>query len=147
MASELVLVAWRYTKGQFLIALINGVVAGAAFWLIDIPGAVWLGLAVMLGSLIPYLGAVLGFVPAVVTAAVARQAAAPVLAVVGVWLGVQLLEALVLQPKIFGSQLRLHPLVVLAACLVGGVLLGPLGVIVAVPVTAAGAVVWRRLKR
>jgi predicted PurR-regulated permease PerM len=59
----------------------------------------------------------------------------------------QALESFFLTPRILGTRLKLSPFFVFTAVLFGGILLGPFGVIFAVPLVAVGMVLWRRYGR
>lgn len=141
---QIAVVLWQFVQGQLLVALADGAAAGVGFWLLGLDHVLWLAAAVGLFSFIPYLGPVLGFVPALILAVVTQQPWWIILGVVGLWLLVQLLEAAVFQPKILGGKLRLPPLVVMLSFVVWGLLLGPIGVLLAVPMTAVAVVLWRR---
>jgi predicted PurR-regulated permease PerM len=54
------------------------------------------------------------------------------------------LEGFYLTPKIMGRRLQLSPWVVFLAILVGGLMFGPVGVILAAPLVAVLAILWRR---
>ena len=89
-------------------------------------------------SVIPYLGAILTLVPALVLAAVQFHDWLHPLLVLAVFGAVQLLEGLVISPKIIGDRVGLHPLTIIIAVMIGTTLLGGvLGGILAIPLTAA----------
>ena len=143
---ELCLVLKNFIQGQFLIALCNAGVAGLAFWIMDINYALLLGAFVGLMSFIPYLGPILGFLPAIVMAWITHHNFWYILGVIGVWALIQVLESLVFQPKILGDKLKIHPLLVILSFVVWGALLGILGVLLAVPLTALLQIIIRRIR-
>ncbi|MBN1594859.1 AI-2E family transporter [candidate division FCPU426 bacterium] len=145
--SEVGLILVHFLQGQLLISLCNALVAWLAFWALGIHPAWLLGAVVGLMSFIPYLGPVLGFLPALVMAWISRHTLWHVAAVIGVWGLVQLLEGLVFQPKILGDKLKIHPLLVVLSFFIWGALLNVAGVILAVPLTALAQVIYRRIKR
>jgi predicted PurR-regulated permease PerM len=112
--------------------------------------ALLLGLLGGVLCIIPYIGAIVTFVFAVVLAAVQFQDWLHPLLVVGVFAVVQTLEGFVIQPKIIGDRVGLHPLTIIVAVMVGTTLLGGLlGGILAIPLTAALRVlmfryVWKK---
>ena len=136
----------RFLQGQLLVALADGAVAYAGFRLLDVRYALLLGAWVSLMSFVPYLGPVLGFLPAAILAWTAHQLVRDFLGVVGIWAVVQMLEVLVFQPLLLGSKLRLHPLVVILSFIVWGALLGVVGAVLAVPLTAVAQAVFNRLR-
>ncbi|MEE8269744.1 MAG: AI-2E family transporter, partial [Nitrospinaceae bacterium] len=95
-------------------------------------------------NLVPYLGLVFGFVPAAVLTFLHFQELGPVLGVVVVFGVVQVLEGMVITPRVVGDQVGLHPVAIMLAVLVGAELFGLLGVFLAVPVAAVINVLMRR---
>ena len=61
-----------------------------------------------------------------------------------VYVGLNILDSKLVTPFVLGDAMRLHPVTVITAMLLSGQLLGPVGMLVAVPVTAAGKVIWLR---
>ena len=142
---ELGLVLKNFIQGQFLIALCNAIVAGLAFWIMGINHALLLGAIVGLMSFIPYLGPILGFLPAMIMAWITHHNFWYILGVMGVWALIQVLESLVFQPKILGDKLKIHPLLVILSFVAWGALLGMVGVLLAVPLTAILQIIIRRI--
>jgi predicted PurR-regulated permease PerM len=99
-----------------------------------IQGALALGAFVSLTGLIPYIGAWLGAIPAVIVAFTVSPTAVILTAIV--FLVIQQLEGNFLMPKIQGQSLNVHPVLVLLAVIIGGGLAGLLGVLLAVPTLA-----------
>lgn len=133
----------RYLGGLTVVVVIQGLLAGLALYLLDVPYAILLGVWVSATAIIPYLGAFLGGIPAVVVAAVFEDAnptiestTTRVLAVVVVYVLIQQLEGNFLTPRIQGNALKVHPIIVLLAVIGGGELAGLAGVIFAVPAVA-----------
>lgn len=124
----------RYLSGLLLILFIQGSVSAVGLWLIGVPYALALGAFVSVTAVIPYLGAWLGAIPAVIVAFTVSPTTALITAVL--FLGIQQLEGNLLTPKIQGDTLRVHPILVFLAVIVGGGLAGILGVLVAVPALA-----------
>jgi predicted PurR-regulated permease PerM len=91
-------------------------------------------------ELIPYLGPWLGSVPPIVYALVVHPLAA--VWVVLLFLVIHQVEGHVVVPKVMGSALRLHPLLVIFGLLAGGEVYGLPGVFVALPLLAAARAIW-----
>jgi predicted PurR-regulated permease PerM len=137
-----------YVKGQFLLSLIIGVSAGLGLWILGMAGLMphggryaaafgaWAGIT----ELIPYIGPWLGAAPAVLYALVQHPLSA--LWVTILFLGIQQLEGHVVVPKVMGRSLRLHPLLVIFGLLAGGEIYGFPGILVALPLLAAGRAMW-----
>jgi predicted PurR-regulated permease PerM len=137
-----------YVKGQLLLSVIIGVSVGLGLWILGMVGAVPNGgkYAAAFGAwaavteLIPYIGPWLGAIPPVLYALVQDPLAA--LWVALLFLGIQQLEGHVVVPKVMGHTLRLHPLLVIFGLLAGGEIYGFAGILVALPLLAAGRAVW-----
>lgn len=139
-----------FFRGQVLVAICDGILYTIGFVLIGLPYALLLGVLATCLTIIPFLGAITTCVTALVIAVVAFgdwQHPALVLAVFGV---VQALEGFVIQPKIMGERVGLHPVTIIIALMVGTTLLGGiLGGILAIPLAAVLRVllaryVWRK---
>jgi predicted PurR-regulated permease PerM len=137
-----------YVKGQLLLSVIIGVSVGLGLWILGMVGAVPNGgkYAAAFGAwaafteLIPYVGPWLGAIPPVLYALVQHPLAA--LWVALLFLGIQQLEGHVVVPKVMGHTLRLHPLLVIFGLLAGGEIYGFAGILVALPLLAAGRAAW-----
>jgi predicted PurR-regulated permease PerM len=125
----------RYLGGLLFVVVIQGVLAGLALWVLGVPYAILLGAWVSLTAIIPYLGAFLGGIPAVIVALIFESPTTAVLTVVAYVL-IQQLEGNFLTPRIQGQALHVHPIIVLLAVIGGGQLAGLAGVIFAVPTLA-----------
>jgi predicted PurR-regulated permease PerM len=137
-----------YVKGQFLLSLIVGLSVGLGLWILGLVGlfpnggkyAAAFGAWAAVTELIPYIGPWLGAVPPVLYALVQDPLSA--LWVALLFLGVQQLEGHVLVPRVMGRTLRLHPLLVIFGLLAGGEIYGFAGILVALPLLAAGRAAW-----
>jgi predicted PurR-regulated permease PerM len=137
-----------YVRGQLLLSAIIGTSAGLGMWLLGITGAVpgadsyalLFGSWVAIAELVPYVGPWLGAIPPVVYALVQHPISA--LWVMLVFLGIHQVEGHVVVPKVMGNALRLHPLLVIFGLLAGGEIYGFPGVLVALPLLAAGRATW-----
>lgn len=124
----------KYLAGQALVLLIQGTISAAGLFLLGVPYALVLGAWVSITAIVPYIGAWIGAVPAVLVALTISPTTA--LWVALLFLAIQQLEGNFLTPKIQGDTLHVHPILVFLAVIVGGGLAGILGVIVAVPALA-----------
>ena len=125
----------RYLGGLAFVLLIQGVVSAVGLFFIGVPYALVLGAIVSITAIIPYLGAFIGAIPALLVALAFEGPTAALLTAL-LFLGVQQLEGNFLTPKIQGDTLHVHPILVFLGVIVGGGLGGVLGVIVAVPALA-----------
>ena len=124
----------RYLNGLALDLAIQGAISAVALYLIGVPYALVLGAFVSLTALIPYIGAWLGAVPAVIVAFTVSPTA--VILTVIVFVVIQQLEGNFLMPKIQGQSLHVHPVLVFLSVIIGGGLAGLVGVLLAVPTLA-----------
>jgi predicted PurR-regulated permease PerM len=130
----------RYVGGQLLFSLIMGTTAGVLLYLYGVLGifpdgrtyAVVFGAFLGFMELIPYVGPVLGALPPIVVALITDPIAA--LWVALLFLALQQLEGHIVAPQIFSHTLRINPLLVIFALLLGGQLYGIVGAIVALPI-------------
>jgi predicted PurR-regulated permease PerM len=137
-----------YVKGQLLVSLIIGVSAGLGLWLLGTLGwadgqddyALLFGSWVAFAELIPYLGPWLGAIPPVIYALVVDPLSA--VWVLLLFLGIHQIEGHVVVPKVMGTALRLHPLLVIFGLLAGGQIYGLPGVFLALPTLAALRALW-----
>lgn len=125
-----------FMKGQLVVMLVLGVIYASGLALLGIDLAMLLGLVAGLASIVPYLGVIIGVLSSIVAAYVQLQD--PLILVgVGVVFGVgQVLEGMVLTPKLVGDRIGLHPVAVIFAILAGGQLFGFVGVLIALPAAA-----------
>jgi predicted PurR-regulated permease PerM len=114
---------------------IQGLVAFVGLTLIGVPYAVLLGAIMWLTAFVPMFGSWLGGIPAVLVALTVSPAAALLTAVL--YLAINLLDGNVLTPRLQGSALAVHPVVVLVAIIAAGELFGLAGVLVTMPILAA----------
>lgn len=124
-----------YVLGNALVSLIAGSVTFGWLLIFGVPYALLLAILVALLDLIPVLGTVIG---GIAVSLVALTVSWPVaVATVGFFLGYRVLEDYLLVPRIIGRVLKVPALVTVVAVLLGGVLLGVIGALVAIPVAAA----------
>ncbi|MFG2875307.1 AI-2E family transporter [Streptomyces sp. NPDC048337] len=125
-----------FMRGTTFIAAIDAACITIGLLVLRVPGAVGLGALVFVGAYIPYLGAFISGAVAVLVAFADRGWAIGLWAL-GVVLAVQVLEGHVLQPMIQSRTVQMHPAVVMLAITAGAGVAGILGMLLAVPLTAA----------
>ena len=134
-----------YLRGQALVCISLGSFYAFGLWLVGLKLGVIVGFLAGVISFIPYVGSISGFLMAMVLVVTQYGTWPKILAVVVVFLIGQFLEGNFLTPKLVGENIGLHPVWVMFALLSGGVLLGLLGMIIAVPVAACLGVFLRYL--
>jgi len=123
-----------YVRGQLLLMLFVGGMATIALLIIDVPFALLLGVIAGIFEALPFVGPILGAIPAVLVALLSDPASA--IWVVVSFFAIQQVENLILVPRISGESVKLHPAMVMVVLVVGNELAGFLGMLVAVPITA-----------
>ena len=134
-----------YVRGQVLLSTIIGASAGIGMWLLGVldlvPGAdqyaLLFGLWTAVVEVIPYIGPWLSAVPPAIYALIVDPIS--FLWVLALFIFIYQVEGHVVVPKVMANALRLHPLLVIFGLLAGAELYGIAGVLVALPVLAAGA--------
>jgi predicted PurR-regulated permease PerM len=137
-----------YVRGQIALSLIIGSSAGLGMWILGatglVPGAdsyaLLFGGWVAITEVLPYLGPWLGAIPPAIYALVVHPFS--VIWVVLLFLGIHQIEGHIVVPKVMGSVLRLHPLLIIFGLLAGTNLYGLIGALLALPLLAVGRAVW-----
>ena len=132
---EFVTVVSGYVVGQFITSLMFGVFAFVTLTAFGVPQALLLAMFAAFMDAIPLVGAPLATIPAVLAALTVSVPTA--VGVLALYLVYQQLENYLIVPRIYGRTLQVSPLSVLIGVLVGGELLGIVGILLALPLTAA----------
>lgn len=135
-----------FVRGQLVVALIVGIAGSIGMWAIDLP--FWLLIGIVSGflNLIPFLGPFVGGALAVLVALLNGDPWQAVWAVL-IMVGIQQVDNHLITPMIQRTRVNLSPLVIVLALVIGGSLAGLLGVLIAVPVTAAARILVGHLWR
>ncbi len=134
-----------FFRGQILVTMVDGVLIGLGLSLIGVHFALLIGLMVAILQLIPYLGALLCWIPAVLIAfAQWHDFLHPALVTLVFFLVFQF-EGFYLAPKIIGNAVGLHPMTIIVSVVLWSLIIGGLlGALLAVPLTATLKVLLRR---
>jgi predicted PurR-regulated permease PerM len=132
----------RYVGGQLAFSLIMGATTGLAMYLAGVIGifpdgrhyALVFGIIYGVAELIPYVGPIIGALPAVLVALFTDPITA--VWVTLIFVGLQQLEGHIVAPQIFGHTLRINPLLVIFALLLGLQVQGIIGALIALPILA-----------
>jgi predicted PurR-regulated permease PerM len=125
----------QYARGQLIMSFVMGTYTGVAMTLIGVPYAVVLGILTFFLEFLPLIGAPVGMGLAVLIALAFKGPVVGLLALI-IALGGHAIEAYILGPRVTGSATRIHPLVAMAALLIGAELAGILGALFGVPIAA-----------
>jgi predicted PurR-regulated permease PerM len=133
-----------FIRGQGTVCMVLGLYYALTLGLMGLRYGLLVGIATGVLSFIPFVGWALGFITAMIIATVQFWPdAVPILTVVAIFTGAQLLDAGFLSPNIVGSKIGLHPVWLIFALFVFSYMFGFVGVLVAVPIAAAIAVLVR----
>jgi len=132
-----------YIRGILLEALLLGTLATIGLLVIGLKGAILIGMLTGFLNLIPYVGAIVGFVTGVF---VALATGGNVPGVVIVFAFSQFVDNWFIQPFVLSRSVNLHPLLIFLAVVFGGVYGGLLGMFLAVPLTGAFVVTARTIR-
>ena len=133
-----------FVRGQGTICLILAILYGGSLSLAGLNFGLLIGIVSGLVSFIPYLGSLLGLVLSVGVALVQFWPDYPwILLIAGIFFVGQIIDGYVLQPKLIGERVGLHPVWLMFALLAFGALFGFVGLLVAVPASASIAVLVR----
>jgi predicted PurR-regulated permease PerM len=130
----------HWLRGQVILCFIIFILSYIGLTLLGVDYALTLALFAGLMEAVPMIGAYLGAIPAVAFAFMTGSVW-KALAVAVLFLVIQQLEGNIIVPQVMKKAVGVHPMIVLLAAMIGGTLLGFVGVIIAVPVTAALSVI------
>lgn len=125
-----------FIRGQLLVALILAGLYSLGLTLCQVPMGLLIGVIAGMLAIIPYLGLIIGILPALLLSFLQYRTWEPILLVLAVFAVVQVLEGTIITPRIVGNKIGLHPVVVMIVVLLGGTFFGFFGILLAVPVGA-----------
>jgi predicted PurR-regulated permease PerM len=124
-----------WLRGLVILSVLMGLLAAVAYSLIGLPYIFLLAVLAGAFEIIPFIGPILGAVPAVIVALTISPTKA--ILVVVAYAIMQAIESNVLAPNVMGRAVNLHPLVIILSILIGGRLAGIPGVLLAIPAAVA----------
>ena len=135
----------NFFRGQLIVSLIDGAIIGICLLFVGLDFALLIGLLVGVLGLIPYLGMMICWIPAVLIAAAQFGDWWHPLLVTIIFVAANNIDGMIIAPKIVGESVGLHPLTVIISVLAWSLILGGLlGALLAVPLTATLKVVLKR---
>jgi len=135
-----------FVRGQLLVAFIVGVASSISLYFLDVPFWAIIGILSGVLNLVPFAGPIVGGALAALVALLDGSVAKALLAVV-IFTAIQQADNHIITPLVQRARVQLSPMVIVLALIVGGALAGLLGVLVAVPLTAAFRIVIGHLWR
>jgi len=134
-----------FLRGQLIVSLILGIIYILGLSILQVPMAFTIGLIGGLANMVPYLGLVVGLLPSIVLSAIEHQSLSKILWIIAVFAFAQILEGTIISPRLIGGKVKLHPVIVILAIMVGGSLLGFVGLIISIPACAIFMVILRKI--
>ncbi len=122
-----------FIRGQLLDGLIVGLISSIGLSIIGLDFAFLIGLTAGIANIIPYVGPLIGCIPAIIIGLLSPN---PIIALWAVLLlfAVQQLDSAVISPKVVGDSMGIHPIFVIMAITIGGSIAGILGMLLSVPI-------------
>jgi predicted PurR-regulated permease PerM len=126
-----------YIRGQILATSVVAALAVSALYIIGLKYAFPIGLLAGIANMIPFLGPLIGIIAASIVALATggEFAMALVGKVIIIFLVIQLIDNIAIQPTVVAKSVEMHPLMILFVVMVGSQLMGIVGMLVAVPLT------------
>jgi predicted PurR-regulated permease PerM len=144
IAAEIHRTLGGYVRGQVTACIILSALYAVGLYASGLRLAIAIGVITGMLAFVPYIGFGTGFVLALTMSLLDWQGGSHVLATIGVMLGVQLLDATIVTPRVVGGSVGLKPLPVLLTMMAAGTLFGFVGVLLAVPLGGVVKILVRR---
>lgn len=126
----------NYILGQAIVAAAIGVLMYIGYVIIGLEYALLLAVFAMFLTIVPFLGPIIGVMPALFVALISDDPLMTALKVIVVLLTVQQIEGNLITPNIMGSRLNIHPLTIILLLLIAAALYGFIGILIAIPLYA-----------
>jgi len=146
MGEEMNALLHGYVRAQIILCVFMGVCTGLLLHLTGVRLYVTLGLLAGLGWAVPIVGPIIVAVPMALFSLL-QVGLRMTLVILLVYAGLNVLDNKILKPKVLGGGVRLHPVTVIVALLIGGEFLGIIGLFIAVPVAAVLRVVFTYVRQ
>jgi predicted PurR-regulated permease PerM len=134
-----------FMVGNVLIGLFVGAASTVVFWMIHLPFFYFAGFISGFLSLIPYMGILLALVPPIFVG-LGHTGSQDAFIIVATVVGLHLIALNLLYPRFLGKRLQLNPLAVTMGLLVWGALWGAMGLLLAIPITAALRIIFAHVE-
>ncbi len=123
-----------YMRGWILDSIIIGLLSIVGYKIIGVEYAIFIGAIAGIANLVPYLGPIVGAVPAFLVSLTQFGDFRLVLPIVIVTFAIQMIDNIIVQPLCFSKTVDLHPVTVILLLLIGNTLLGIAGMLVIIPI-------------
>ncbi len=123
----------KYIRAWFTEAAIVGILSIIGLLTMGVKYAIIIGVAAGIANLIPYLGPIVGAVPAIIVSFVQTGNIDMILPIVGLFVGIRILDDIVVVPMVYSRGAEIHPLTIVLLVLVAAELEGIVGMVLAMP--------------
>ena len=123
----------RFVRGWIFDAMFVGVSIGFGFYFIGLPNALPLGVIAGIGHLVPYLGPVIGGIPAIILSIIQTGDLSQVPLIMMIVALTYTLDNGFVQPYVFSKSVDMHPMIIILLIIIGSELFGFIGMLLAVP--------------
>ena len=123
----------QFIRARLLEAAIVGLVVWCGLFLIGFPFATLLAAFALLTNLIPYIGPVIGVIPAIIISLINGQTSFELSLMLGIYGLAQLIDILFIIPLVVAKIVNLHPVTVVLSIIIGAQLMGIVGMIISIP--------------
>lgn len=134
-----------YIRGIVFESVVIAVLNIIGFWIVDVPYMFVIGIFAGLCNVVPYVGPVVGGIPALVVKFVENQMVVELIPVLIVLGAVQLIDNVWAKPFVMSRSMDIHPMLVILAVIAGGQLYGVLGMVLSIPIASIFVVVLGEL--
>lgn len=123
----------RFVRGWIFDAMFVGIAIGFGFYFIGLPNALPLGVIAGIGHLVPYLGPVIGGIPAIILSIVQTGDLSQVPLIMMIVTLTYTIDNGFIQPYVFSKSVDMHPMIIIILIIIGSELFGIIGMLLAVP--------------
>ncbi|OLS03902.1 AI-2E family transporter [Tissierella creatinophila] len=134
----------KFIKGRLLMSLYVGIFTSIILFILGVDFAFVIGLVTGIFDIVPYIGPLMGFIPALFFGFVESPIKAIWVSIL--FVVIQWGENNILAPKIIGENMGIHPLVILLSIIIGGGIFGVFGMIISVPLVAVLKIIYEFIK-
>lgn len=128
-------ICFKFISSQLLDGIVVGILTSIAMWILGVRYAILLGFMIGIFNLIPYLGAIIAVVIAIIitllTGGISKTIWMALIVII-----LQQIDANIINPKIIGNSLKISPILIIFSVTVAGAYLGIIGMFLAVPIVA-----------
>lgn len=131
----------KFIRGQLIVCTFIGVATSIALMIIGVEFSILIGIFAGIFNIVPYLGPIIGFVPAAIMALLDDP-------IKVIWVAIAIIiiqqtESNFITPKIVGDSVGVHPIIIMVGVILGGAYFGLLGMLFAVPVIVISRILYR----